>query len=415
MLRKILILALACLGWNSTSGAAPYQIGPTRSLQSVSALPQLHPGDVVEIDSGTYKEVMRWTSSGTAAQPIVIRGVGAPVFDADGLRVDGVLPRPRAVFQIEGDFVTVENIEFRNARNGDNGAGIRITSANNVTVRGCRITQCDMGIMCDHNRNLIIEACEIAFNGTPLYNGYSHNLYLGGQNTTVRFCSIHDALYGQNFKSRGHYTELLYNSIADSQDGEVGLVDAAETRPANSHAVMIGNVIVSKPRQNGYNSGRFIQFGQDSGGDHNGILFAFNNTFVAGDGRIQFLSANATNAKIVADNNVFYGSDKILGVGAGVRGSNNWMQASALVPDSFAATVQGGSPGFVNSTQRDFHLTSASACRDHGLNTLVFLDGEGLSHPGAPTEEYVPPMRRRTRQNDGRLDIGAFEYFPADH
>jgi hypothetical protein len=208
MLRKILILALACLGWNSTSGAAPYQIGPTHSLQSVSALPQLHPGDVVEIDSGTYKEVMRWTSSGTAAQPIVIRGVGAPVFDADGLRVDGVLPRPRAVFQIEGVI------------------------------------------------------------GTP---------------------------------------------------------------------------------------------------------------------------------------------------GGGVSGSNNWMQASALVPESFAATVQGASPGFVNRAQGDFHLNSASACRDHGLNTLAFLDGEGLSHPGAPTEEYVAPMRRRTRQNDGRLDIGAFEYFPAGH
>ena len=258
MLRKMLFLALACFGWNSTSGGATYQIGPTRSLQTVNGLPQLRPGDVVEIDSGTYKELMRWTSSGTATQPIVIRGVGAsaPVFDAEGLRVDGVLPRPRAVFQIEGDFVTVENVEFRNARNGDNGAGIRITSANNVTVRGCRITQCDMGIMCDNNRNLVIEACEIAFNGTPLYNGYSHNLYLGGQNATLRFCSIHDALYGQNFKSRGHYTELLYNYIADSQDGEVGLVDAAETRPANSHAVMIGNVIVSKPRQSGYNSGR---------------------------------------------------------------------------------------------------------------------------------------------------------------
>jgi hypothetical protein len=87
------------------------------------------------------------------------------------------------------------------------------------------------------------------------------------------------------------------------------------------------------------------------------------------------------------------------------------MQASALVPESFAATVQGASPGFVNRAQGDFHLNSASACRDHGLNTLVFVDGEGLSHPGAPTEECVAPTRRRARQNDGRLDIGAFESF----
>src|SRR5206468_872965 len=100
---------------------------------------------------------------------------------------------------------------------------------------------CDMGIMCDNNTNFSIESSEIASNGTSLYNGYSHNLYLGGNNTTVRFCYIHDALFGQNFKTRGHYTELLYNYIADSQDGEIGLVDAATTTATNSNAVLIGN------------------------------------------------------------------------------------------------------------------------------------------------------------------------------
>jgi hypothetical protein len=134
---------------------------------------------------------------------------------------------------------------------------------------------------------------------------------------------------------------------------------------------------------------------------------------VAGDGRIRFLSANAISAKIIADNNVFYGSDKIVGtIGAGISASNNWMQASAFVPECFDATVQGGSPGFINPGQRDFHLNSASACRDHGLNTLVFLDGEGLSHRGTPAQEYVAPTRSRARQNDNRLDIGAFEYSP---
>jgi hypothetical protein len=215
----------------------------------------------VEIDPATYNEVKRWTVSGTAAQPISIRGVGAsrPVFDGIGLTVDGAMPHPRAVFQVEADFITLENLEFRNARNGDNGAGIRVTSGNSVTVRNCRITMCDMGIMCDNNSNLVIEASEICSNGTSLYDGYSHNFYLGGKSATVRFCYIHDSLYGQNFKTRAHYTELLYNYIADSQDGEVGLVDAAETAAANSHAVMIGNIVISKPRLSGYNSGRFIQ------------------------------------------------------------------------------------------------------------------------------------------------------------
>jgi hypothetical protein len=393
--------------------AATYQVGPTRTYHTVGSLPALNPGDVVEIDPATYYEVKRWTRPGSAAQPIIVRGVGAvrPVFDATGLTVDGAMPNPRAVFQVEAAYVTLENLEFRNARNGDNGAGIRVTSGNNVTVRNCRIAMCDMGVMCDNNSNLVIEASEICSNGTSLYDGYSHNLYLGGNSATIRFCYIHDSLYGQNFKSRAHYTELLYNYIADSQDGEVGLVDAAETAATNSHAVMIGNIIISKPRLSGYNSGRFIQFGQDSGGQHNGTLYAFNNTFVAGDGRIQFLSANTAGATVVACNNVLYGSDKIVGtVGGGISGSNNWMQSSATLPATFYASSTGSDPGFVNRAARDLHLTASSGCRNRGLNALRYLDGTGAAHPGLPTLEYVNHRKNRLRPSDDQTDLGAYEY-----
>lgn len=76
------------------------------------------PGDIVEIDPATFNEVKRWREPGTATSPIIIRGVGAarPLFDATGKVVDGVLPNPRAVFQIEADYITVENLEFRNAQ-----------------------------------------------------------------------------------------------------------------------------------------------------------------------------------------------------------------------------------------------------------------------------------------------------------
>ena len=109
--------------------AVTYQVGPARTYHAVGSLPALNPGDVVEIDPATYYEVKRWTRPGTAAQPIIVRGVGAvrPVFDATGLTVDGAMPNPRAVFQVEADFITLENLEFQNARNGDNGAGIRVS------------------------------------------------------------------------------------------------------------------------------------------------------------------------------------------------------------------------------------------------------------------------------------------------
>ncbi len=413
-LRFLKRVALAAfLAWASDAWPAVYPVGPTRAYPAVSSLPALNPGDVVEIDPATYNEVKRWTRPGTSASPIVILGVGAtrPVFDATGLTVDGVLPNPRAVFQVEADYITLENLEFRNARNGNNGAGIRVTSGSNVTLRNCRITECDMGIMCDNNSNLVIQASEIASNGTALYNGYSHNLYLGGNNTTVEFCYIHDSLYGQNFKTRGHYTELFYNYIADSQDGEIGLVDSAETAGANSHAVLLGNVVVSKPRLSGYNSGRFIQFGQDSGGQHNGTLFAFNNTFVAGDGRIQFLSANATGAVVLAENNIFYGSSTIVGsAGGGAGGSNNWMQSAASIPASFFGSVTGADPGFINLPVRNFHLRGGSNCRNRARIGLAFLDGAGTPGSGVPVFEYIDHLQSQARPDDGQLDIGAYEY-----
>jgi len=407
------ILLLLFSGVGLCGYAATYQVGPSRTYHTVGSLPSLNPGDIVEIDPGTYNEVKRWRNSGNPTNPIVVRGIGAtrPLFDATGLTVDGVLPNPRAVFQVEAHYVVLENLEFKNATNGNNGAGIRVTGANNVTVRNCKITKCDMGVMSDNNTNFVFETSEVASNGTSLYDGFSHNFYLGGDSVTVRGCYIHDSLYGQNMKSRAHFTALLYNYIADSQDGEVGLVDETVTGTPNSHAVMIGNIVISKPRLAGYNSARFVQFGQDSGGQHNGTLFAFNNTFVAGDGRIQFLTTNAIGAAVVARNNIFYGSDKIVGTpGAGITGSNNWMQSSAIIPATFFANVQANEPGFVNRTSRNFHLTAASICRNRGLGSLTCMDGVGASQSGLPTLEYLNHQQTRSRLSDGQIDIGAFEY-----
>ena len=180
---RLAVIAAWLAGAAGALAATTYQVGPTRSYHTVGSLPALSPGDVVEIDPGTYNEVKRWTQPGTASQPIIIRGVGTvrPLFDATGLNVGGSLPNPRAVFQVEADYITLDNLEFQNARNGDNGAGIRVTGGNNITVRNCRISACDMGMMSDSNSNLVIEASEICSNGTSLYDGYSHNFYQIGR------------------------------------------------------------------------------------------------------------------------------------------------------------------------------------------------------------------------------------------
>ena len=86
------------------------------------------------------------------------------------------------------------------------------------------------------------------------------------------------------------------------------------------------------------------------------------------------------------------------------------MQSSATVPATIYASTTGSDPGFVNRAARDLHLTGTSACRNWGLNALLYLDGTGATHSGLPTLEYVNHLKNRTRPSDGQTDLGAYEY-----
>ena len=413
--------ALVFLFCSPVFAANTYQVGSGQTYASIHDLLAsitLAPGDLVLVNSGTYNEVVRWQQAGTAANPITIRGVGAtrPLFDATGLDVGGSLPNPRAIFQVEASNITIDNFEFINAANGNNGAGVRVTGAGavaqNVVIRNCKITYCDMGMQSDNNDTLLVDSCEVAFNGTASNSGYSHNFYLNGNKSTIQYCYIHDSLYGQNFKTRGHYTELFYNTIANSQDGEVGLVDAAgNTDTANSNAVMIGNIVVGKVRGSAWNHARFVQFGQDGGNAHTGTLYAINNTFYTLDTRTNFIDANATGASAVCVNNIFLGSDTILQSGSNpITGGTNWAQSTAVVPGGISGTVQSTSPNLANVGARDYHLLAGSSCIDAGTNAPSYQDGNGAAQSGIPTFEYVIELSHVARPSAGTLDIGAYEF-----
>jgi len=402
---------LCLLGLPGTLPATTYDVGPGQPFTTIASLPPLNPGDIVNIHPGTYNEVRRWTDNGTPSAPITLQGVGTPrpVIDGTGQNVSGKSGTPRAIWQIEGSYYLIQNVEFKNARNGNNGAGIRVLNNNTTTVHNCKITYCDMGMMSSGNDNLTVDHSEVAYNGTSKFNGFSHNFYLAGGSTTVQYCFIHDALFGQNFKTRGHFTQLLYNYIADSNEGEVGPVDGTDTVAANSNVAMIGNIVISEPDRTG-NTSKFIDFGQDSGGAHNGTLYLVNNTLIAGSPSIDFLSASATGSTITAVNNIFVGSNTIAGVGtAQVSGNNNWVPSTATIPPGFVATATGTDPGFVNATLRDYYLTASAQVRDLGASSPTFVDGSGVSHSAVPTVEYVRHLNNTPRLSDSALDLGAYE------
>lgn len=395
----------------TSAAAAVYDVGPGKPYATIAAVPALVAGDTVNIHSGTYNEVKRWTVSGTAGSPITIRGIGAtrPVINANGKPVSGSGSIPRGVFQINGSHYVIENLELTNARNGNNGAGIRITGgATHVTIRNCRIRNNDMGMMSDNCDAVLIEGCEIDHNGTADFSGYSHNLYMGGTGLTIRGCHIHDAVHGQNVKSRAHFSALFYNRIEHSQDGEVGLVDAPETTSAHSHAVMIGNVIISKDRGSGWNNARFVLFGAESGNAHNGTLFFLHNTCIAGATTNTFLTISHADADLVARNNVFVGSTKMtsLTAGASALGSGNWAPTGAVIPAGLTGTVTGAAPGFVSGS--DLHLVDGSPCIDIGTVAVTYLDGGGVSRSGTATHTYEGLGVLTARSDSGAPDAGAY-------
>ncbi|MBI3829525.1 MAG: right-handed parallel beta-helix repeat-containing protein [Planctomycetes bacterium] len=410
---------------SSTASAAPLpvtgnviQVGPTRPCKTIaSGVAKANAGSTVVVDPGTYNECLKVRGAGTAVAPIRILGVSGPngerpLIDGSGVVLSGVGPTPRALMQVEGEHVIVENLEFKNARNGNNGAGIRLNGSTFATVRNCKITYCDMGIQGGDKETALIERSEVAFNGTKDYDGYSHNFYMVGNAVVLRECYVHDSLFGQNYKSRAHYNELWYNYICDSEEGEIGLIDDKETEQPNSNGVLVGNVVVSKVRGGNRNASKYIDFGTDTGKKHDGTLYCFHNTFIAGTPRITFVSLSTPDVKAVLTNNVFWGSDKIAaGKGTDIKGTNNLFDAGGNPPGGVTNSVKVGDAGWADLAKRDFHLRPGSACINAGApaDQLVYMDGKGQKFTAVADRQPLPPLNDEPRAKNGAPDAGAYE------
>jgi MYXO-CTERM domain-containing protein len=424
--RSILLGAVAVILAAPDARATNYEVGAAQQYKSPCALflaVKLAPGDVIVVDAGKYTDACQITQSGSAATPIVMKGApGArPVFDATGLDLSGSGSTPRAIFQFtNASHWRVEHLELTNASgSGGNGAGFRSTAgSDDVTVSDNLIHDNQDGIMNDGPGTFTIANNEIYKNGAN--DGYTHNLYLGGDAVRLVGNYIHDSNGGQNVKIRSHYAELLYNYVFHAGNYEIDLIQApADTDKPNSNVVLIGNVVVRNPQA--ANDGQTILFGSDNPGEtgRNGSLYAINNTFVmtAGTNSLVHALAPAAASKIYLFNNVIHATvagTTIAGdaaTGALVQGTNNWVTTGVTAPAGLTGSVAGADPGFVSAT--DLHLTSAAPARDKGTTTLSYADGAGATHDGAPQMEYANASTIG-RLQDGKIDLGAFEFGTPD-
>ncbi len=281
---KFLSALIGFHAWLVCGFATELHVGADRRFTRIeNALAAAHPGDTIVVHPALYEQVaLRVT------MPVVIRAAATNiVLDGASFDYSGAGKIPRAIVQFEptASGSTLDGFILDNARNtSHNSAGIRINQANNITLTNCVIRACDMGVMSNGDvgrhtaTNQLITHCIITRNGAPDDPGYSHNLYLGGTDVTLRHCEISFATAGHNVKSRAHITRVEDSFIHHAANRELDFVDASgNTDRPNSDVFLLRNTIAKDPDCSGNRN--LIHVGRDGSAERTGALYAVSNTF----------------------------------------------------------------------------------------------------------------------------------------
>ena len=440
--RALLLFLVAISGTTSASPAASLKVGPGKHFSKIEdANNAAKPGDIILVypleDGKPYEKTAVYVR-----QPrLTFRAVPAdgktwvPI-SGKGFDYSGKGSTPRAIFQFNPgtDNCLLEGFELTDAHNNShNGAGVRINQANHVTIRNCNIHDNDMGIMSGGDgtqRRAVdqrIEHCRLHHNGNFEDPGYNHNLYLGGTSVALRFCDIHHSLTGHNVKSRAHHTRIEYCYVHDSANREFDLVDATDTERSESHAVILGCIIVKNPQTKGNRT--VLHFGQDGGREHDGtVTLAFNTIVTPFISPIVELSTPQAKARLignlVTDGGRRQANQQIVRARNGAKPENangkyNFFSGNFSPPPlaSFDANLnmfrRFKDPLFVAPAEHDYRLRppiigSLTVRMPRTVLDLPVFPGAKLSLSDAPlTWQYVHPAERGKRGLDPPLTVGA--------
>lgn len=403
--------------------ATTYPVGASRTHKSpclLVATVTLQPGDVVEVDPGTYTDACKLTASGTAASPIILRGIPGPrpVFDATGLNLTGAGSVPRAIFQFTGgSHWRVSHLELKNAQNDSlNGAAFRVTAnALDIVIDDVSVHDCQDGFMSDGPATLTVTGSDVFHNGAG--DGYSHNFYVQGQSIVLIGNHIHDSNAGQNVKVRSHDAFIAYNLIENAGNYEIDLIqNPPQTDAPNANAILLGNVIIRPASAD--NNSQVILWGTDNAADtgRNGSLWALSNTFILAhpSNRLFHAINPAAGSQIHLVNSIVHATVGGTGLAtdattAGILvGSNDWISSNVTTAGALTSVLTGASPGFVSAS--DLHLTAGSPGLGAGLAGVTAVDGTGAAVSGIPDHEYAAALGTVARAAGSALDLGAYGF-----
>lgn len=437
-LLKALTLLTTILTAMSTF-AATWEVGPGRAYESPAALSEagvIDDGDTVLIyGNHVYEDseaVVLWRNNDLTIRGILVDGK-RPIMDTTGYYtyLSEISMNLDEIWELRGDLMVVENIEFTGANQGSPGndsggvgAGIGIrcpdstlnSCANRVTIRNCYFHHNEVGLQAfvgypGNNIELTVEGCEFAFSGdldsnwSPIGGwAYSHNVYIGRIKKFIMKSSYsHSAMLGHEVKSRARENHILYNRIATGTIAPFNTGSCNIDIPNAGLTYVIGNELYKGPDSDNYSS---IQYGCESTANSIKDIYIYHNTFVSDDrGRGLRLcgSDTAQGTKIKIINNIYDGftNDNADGIFRSEgSGSNFYTPLNNFASDNLTS----GSL-FVDRDEMNYLLAEHSP----GIN-------EG-THPGTahglnltPLFEYVHPVQVNARPVSGALDLGAHEH-----
>ena len=369
----VLVLLAALPAWGVT-----FHVGPGRPHANLPALfsaVSLQPGDIVEVDAGAYAGGVILNRSGTAAQPIVIRGIRG----GDGRRP--LLSGGTNTFEFRrADHVVLEGLEFT----GGSSRCVYVNAAN-VVLRDLLVRDCPAhGILSSdqYSGSITLEYSEIRTSGA---GDGRHALYIQtdeianpGSIFRMHHTYVHSGNGGNLLKSRAERNEIHYNWFEGAFYHELELIGPDQYTQQSGWSVglkredseVLGNVIVHSG-----SFGSVMRLGGDGTGESRGRYRVVNNTIVVSG------SATATTVfrlfegleSVEAHNNVIHRSsngelrieravEAIWAAGSRrVAGSQNWISAGAtMVPAEWTGTLAGSSPMFANAANHDYRPAAGS-------------------------------------------------------